>query len=124
MAISVAPQPDPAAVVTKAALNAAERLGLPARDLAQVTGVSEAGISRMRNGALSFSPGTKPYELAVLFIRLFRSLDALTGGDEAVARAWLRNDNTVLGRRPLDAIREIAGLTGVIAYLDSRRAIV
>ena len=124
MTLNAVPQPDPAATVTKAALNAAERLDLTARDLAQVTGVSEAGLSRMRKGALTYAPGTKPFELAVLFIRLFRSLDALTGGDEAVARAWLRNDNTALGRRPLDAIREIAGLTGVIAYLDARRAIV
>ena len=39
----------------------------------------------------------KSFELALLFIRLFRSLDAIVGGDEAVARAWLRNEN--LGAR-------------------------
>ena len=117
-------QADPAQVVTKAALNAAARLGLSARDLAHVTGVSETGVSRMRHGRLTYVPGTKPYELAVLFIRLFRSLDALTGGDEATARAWLRNPNKALGRTPLEAIQQITGLTGVIAYLDARRAIV
>ena len=114
----------PATVVTKAALNAASRLGLSARDLAQVTGVSEASMSRMRNKKLTYMPGSKSYELAVLFIRLFRSLDAVTGGDEATARAWLRNPNTVLGRTPLEAMQQISGLTGVIAYLDARRAVV
>ena len=50
MTISVAPQPDPAAVVTKAALNAAERLGLPARDLAagDVVALREACRARRR----------------------------------------------------------------------------
>ena len=124
MPAQAAIQGDPATVVTKAALNAALRLGLSARDLAQVTGVSEASMSRMRNDKLTYVPGSKSYELAVLFIRLFRSLDAVTGGDEATARAWLRNPNTVLGRPPLEAMQEISGLTGVIAYLDARRAIV
>ncbi len=124
MNTALASRADAAQVVTKAALNAAERLGLSARDLAQVTGVSEASMSRMRHGRLDYTPGSKSYELAVLFIRLFRSLDALTGGDEATARAWLRNPNTALDRTPLEAIRQITGLTGVIAYLDARRAIV
>ena len=124
MPAQAAIQGDPATVVTKAALNAALRLGLSARDLAQVTGVSEASMSRMRNKKLTYMPGSKSYELAVLFIRLFRSLDAVTGGDEATARAWLRNPNTILGRTPLEAMQEISGLTGVIAYLDARRAVV
>jgi hypothetical protein len=59
-----------------------------------------------------------------LFIRLYRSLDAIVGGDGAVARSWLRNDNTVLGGKPVDLMRTIAGLMDVIAYLDARRAIV
>ena len=67
---------------------------------------------------------TKPFELAVLFIRLYRSLDALVGGDDAVARAWLKNDNTVLKRAPIELIQSVAGLANVIAYLDARRALV
>ena len=116
--------PDAGAVVTKAALRAAERLGVSARELAAIIGVSEAGISRMRKGALVLEPGTKAYELAVLFVRLFRSLDAVTGGDEKVARAWLRNENTVLRDTPAKAIATVAGLVGVIGYLDARRAVV
>jgi len=116
--------PEAGAIVTKAMLAAAERLGLNARELAAIIGVSEAGVSRLRKGALTLEPGSKAYELAVLFIRLFRSLDAITGGDETVARAWLRHDNTVLGRKPAEAIATVAGLVGVIDYLDARRALV
>lgn len=110
------------AVVTKAVLSAAERLGLAGAALAAVIGVSAPTVSRMRRGAWQLEEGSKPFELAVLFLRAFRSLDAITGGDEAVARAWLAGPNTVLGETPAEAIRSITGLTRVVAYLDARRA--
>lgn len=112
------------AVLTKATLRAAEMLDITARVLASVIGVSEATVSRMRRQEFLLERGTKPFELAVLFVRLFRSLDAITGGDETVARAWLKNPNTALGDVPLEKIPTIAGLLDVIAYLDSRRALV
>ena len=111
-----------AAVVTKAVLRAAERLGLSGRELAAVLGVSGATVSRMKRGRHLLRPDEKAFELAVLFIRMFRSLDAITGGDEAVARAWLRNVNTVLGAPPAEKISSIGGLVDVIAYLDGRHA--
>ncbi|NNC00932.1 DUF2384 domain-containing protein, partial [Corallococcus exiguus] len=64
----------------------------------------------------------KAYELAIMFIRLFRSLDAIVGGDASVASAWFRHHNTALDARPVDAVQSIAGLTHVIDYLDARRA--
>ena len=112
------------AVVTKAALRAAERLALSNRLLAEVLGVSEATVSRMGAGTYQLAPASKPFELAVLFVRLFRSLDAIVGGDAAVARAWLRNENTVLGATPLSLIASVSGLVNVVAYLDTRRAVV
>ena len=111
-------------VLTKATVNAAERLGLSARVLAAVIGVSEATVSRMKRQDFALERGTKPFELAVLFIRLFRALDSIVGADERVARAWLTNVNTVLGARPVDKIISISGLTDVLAYLDARRALV
>ncbi len=87
-------------------------------------GVSETTVSRMKSGDYRLKEGRKEFELAVLFVRLFRSLDAIVGGDEAVARAWLANPNLALGDRPAEKIRSIAGLADVIAYLDARRAVV
>lgn len=114
--------PDQGTVVTKALLRAAAELGLTAKALARVIGVSEATLSRMKKDGFALAPGTKPFELAVLFVRLFRSLDAIAGGDPQVARAWLSNANDALDGRPVDRIRTIAGLLDVIAYLDARRA--
>lgn len=113
-----------AQVVGKAVLRAAEHLKVPARILAQVLGVSEPTLSRVRAGTVTLERGSKPFELAVLFIRLFRSLDAIAGGDERVARAWLSGPNTALGAAPIARIITITGLVDVIAYLDARRALV
>lgn len=111
-----------AAVVTKSVMRAAERLGLPNRILAAVLGLSEATVSRMGTGAYQLDAGSKPFELAVLFLRLFRSLDAIVGGDTTVAAAWLRNENTALKAAPITLIESVAGLVHVVAYLDDRRA--
>lgn len=112
------------AAVMKAVLRAAVRLDVTAKCLSKIIGVSEPTVSRMKKGEFTLEPGTKPFELAVLFIRLFRSLDAIVGGDETVARAWLKNENIALDGRPLDKIQTVAGLSDVIAYLDARRALV
>ncbi len=119
-----APQPaGKAAVVTKAVKRAAGRLDLSNRVLAGVLGLSEATVSRMGAGAYQLDPDAKPFELAVLFLRMFRSLDGITGGDIAVAQAWLRNDNTALGATPIALVESVAGLVNVVAYLDARRAL-
>ena len=112
------------AVLTKAVLRAADRLGVNSKSLAAIIGVSEATISRMRREDFLLDRGSKPFELGVLFVRLFRSLDAITGGDETVSTAWIKNPNQALEAKPLDKILTIAGLLDVIAYLDSRRALV
>ena len=69
--------PVPEAVVTRATLRAASRLGLANKVVARVIGVSEATVSRMGTGAYVLKPADKSYDLALLFVRLFRSLDAL-----------------------------------------------
>ena len=112
-----------AAVVAKAVKRAADRLALSNRILAGVLGLSEASVSRLGAGAYQLDPAGKPFELAVLFLRLFRSLDGITGGDTGVAREWLRNDNTALGAAPVALIGSVAGLVNVVAYLDARRAL-
>ncbi|MCY3727200.1 MAG: DUF2384 domain-containing protein [Rhodobacteraceae bacterium] len=111
-----------ARVLTMAVVRAAEKLELSGKDLARILGVSEPTVSRMRKSKFLLEEGSKSFELGALFVRLFRSLDAITGGDRKVANAWLRNKNMALGGRPLDQIMTISGLTLGLAYLDSRRA--
>lgn len=122
--IRTAVRPEEGPVLTKAALRAAERLAVSNKALARVVGLSEASVSRMGSGAYTLAPGDKSFELAVLFVRLFRSLDALVHGDDAVARAWMMSPNAGLGGVPLDLIQTLPGLVHALAYLDARRALV
>ncbi|HET9440807.1 MAG TPA: MbcA/ParS/Xre antitoxin family protein [Longimicrobiales bacterium] len=115
-----APSAEPAAVLTKALLAGARLLGLRNRELAAVIGASEASVSRLSGNRL-IDPASKEGELALLFLRLFRSLDALVGGDESKAREWLYADNVHLGGVPAERIRQVEGLVEVVQYLDSMR---
>lgn len=118
----IARNPEAGAVLTKAVLRAADRLGLSGRLVAEIVGVSEATVSRWKRGESLLEPGSKPFELAALLVRTFRSLDAITGGDEAVARRWLAAPNTALAARPVERMTQVQGLVDVTAYLDARRA--
>ena len=94
------------------------------KSLAAVIGVSEATVSRMRSGAYKLQRGQKSFELATLLVRFYRSLDAIVGGDQEAARAWLKNPNPALASAPLTLIQTVPGLMNAIHYLDARRAIV
>jgi len=114
--------PGPGITLSRAAVRAARLLDVPQADLAEVIGVSEATLSRIANGRRGLEPGSKPWQLAALFVRLFRSLDAIVGSDDAAARAWLRSANLALGGVPLELIRDPAGLVRTVDYLDAARA--
>lgn len=116
--------PDESSVITKAVLRTAGRLGIRNTVLAKILGVSEPTVSRMRQGKYRLERGQKAFELAILLARLYRSLDGIVAGDDAVAADWLKNDNTALDGVPLELIQSVSGLTNVIAYLDARRAVV
>ena len=111
---------DPALVTARATLSAATRLGLTNRHLATVIGTSEASVSRMHHSR-GVDPASKEGELALMFVRLFRSLDALVGGDDAQARAWMHAMNDHVGGVPAERIRTVEGLVDVVQYLDAMR---
>ena len=114
------PAHDPDAILAKAALSAARYLGLSNRELARILGTSEASVSRLhRQRALR--RGSRESELAALFVRLFRSLDTLTGGDGAKARAWYEAPNRHLGGVPAERVTSVEGLVSVVQYLDAMR---
>ena len=108
------------AVLAKATLSAARRLGLTNRDLAAVLGTSEASISRLARDR-PLRSGSAEASLALLFLRLFRSLDAIVGGSEAQARAWFTAPNRHLGGVPAACVRSPEGLVNVVHYLDAIR---
>src|ERR1700724_4486443 len=120
--VKTRPAPDRRLILSRATVRAARFLDVAQADLAQVIGVSGATLSRLANGRKTLEAGSKPWQLAAVFVRLFRSLDAIVGSDDAAARAWLRSDNSALGGVPLTLIRDPAGLVRTVDYLDAARA--
>jgi hypothetical protein len=107
-------------VLARAVVSAARRLDLTSRELAKILGTSEATVSRLGRGR-EIAIGSREAELGALFVRLFRSLDALTGGDEAKARAWFAAPNAHLAGVPAERARSVEGLVDVVRYLDAMR---
>jgi hypothetical protein len=110
-----------AAVLSKAVARAAEQLGLSRAQLARLLGVSAATVTRLYAGDYLLDIGRKEWDFGLLFVRLFRSLDAIVA-DQASARAWLESENRSLSARPLDLIMQTEGLVRVVHYLDASRA--
>jgi hypothetical protein len=110
----------PAAVLTRATLRAARLLGLSDAALGEILGVSGASISRLGSGQRAIAPAGKEGQLAILFLRLYRSLDALLG-DPAHGQAWMHARNAHLGGVPADLVRSVEGLVHVAQYLDAMR---
>lgn len=110
-----------AVVLTKAVIRAGQILGLSQRELGELLGLSPASVSRMHGGKLLLDPTSKEGELALLFLRIFRSLDALLGGARESLRAWLRTENLHLAGIPLERMKTIQGLVDVAVYLDAMR---
>jgi hypothetical protein len=112
---------DPRKVLTGAVLRASALLEITQNTLAQILGVSPSTVSRMAGGAYSLDEDKKEWELGALFVRLFRSLDALIGSNDAAAKLWLGGENTGLSARPIELIRTTEGLVRVVQYLDAAR---
>lgn len=108
-------------VLTKAVLRAADILGISQKELAAIIGVSAATLSRVASGQKLLSPQTKEGELALLFVRVFRSLDALLGGDDTNSRIWLRTENLYLAGVPAELMQSVRGLVDVADFLDAMR---
>ncbi|CAB5054624.1 unannotated protein [freshwater metagenome] len=110
-----------AAAVSKAALRASEYLGLKQKEFAQIVGVSPTKVSHLWAADYQLNSSIKSErENSILFIRLFKSLDAVLSDKEA-ARVWLRGENTALGDSPFNLIQSIEGLVHVVNYLESQQ---
>lgn len=116
-------RPDPGPVVLDAAIRASDLLGVSQTQLARIIGIDPSTLSRRARSGKGLDPQTKEYEAALLWIRLFRSLDAIVGGHDATARAWLASPNLAFaGQRPRELIDGTEGLVRVLQYLDAHRA--
>lgn len=106
-------------MLSKAVACAAERLDISRALLAKVLGVSPATVTRLYSGEYQLTQGRKEWDFALLFVRAFRSLDSIVGGDETTARKWLNSENNGLNGRPIELICNTEGLVRVVHYLDA-----
>jgi hypothetical protein len=112
----------PAVVLAKAVTRAADLMGISQQLLGKILGLSPASVSRLYGGNYQLDPRRKEWDLALLFVRAFRSLDSIVG-DTHSARAWLQGDNLALNARPIDLLSDTEGLVSVVHYLDASRAV-
>jgi len=109
-------------VLTKALVRMVERLALSRRELSAIIGQSESSLSRLfTKEDYSLDPLSKEGQLAILLLRLFRSLDTLFGGNAEQCQLWLKSENEHLNAKPIELIQSIEGLVGTVQYLDAMR---
>lgn len=112
---------DRATVLTKAVIRTAEILQIQHKELAEILGVSPPTITRLIGGDKQLLQGRSEYQLGALFVRVFRSLDTLVGGNAEQARQWLRAQNDHLNGVPIELAKTVRGLVNVADYLDAMR---
>jgi len=109
-------KPRESATLTKALLSAGRALGLSQEALGQVIGRDRTAFHRA-----GIDPRSKAGELALLVIRLYRSLFVLVGGRPSDLQHWMRTPNRHTGGVPLEQMRTIPGLIRLVEYLDALR---
>lgn len=107
---------DPADVLAEAFGNAGKLLGMTQAELGKIIGKDRSAISRGR-----IDPNSKDGELALLFIRCFRALHVLVGGDAEQMRHWMRTANLHTAGVPAEQVKSVQGLVAVVEYLDAMR---
>jgi len=116
MQTSALAQPDPRRVLATALARAGKELGLTQQELGLVIGRDRTALTR---GGLD--PQSKSGELALLLIRAYRALFALTGGDRDAMRHWFQTENLHTGGVPAQQVQGVQGLVQVVEYLDAIR---
>lgn len=112
-------KPNQSQVLMKAFNNACHDLDLNMQDRAKLLGVNRGTLTR--NNTKGFSSESKTGELQLHFIRLYRSLYAIAGGDLEFMKHWFQTDNIALNGVPASICLKIDGLFRANQYLDAMR---
>lgn len=109
------PSADRTHVLSKALLNAGKELGVSQSILGKIIGKDRTSLSR------GLEPASKAGELALLFIRCYRSLYVLVGGQSVDMKHWMHTANHHTGGIPAKQVQNVQGLNRVLEYLDAMR---
>ena len=105
-------------LLLQAVLRAAEELELSRAALARLLGKDRSTLNR----AKGIDPSSKTGELALLLIRLYRSLSVLVGNDRLQLRHWFHTANRHSGGVPAEQVQRTEGLVEIVQFLDAMRA--
>lgn len=108
---------DSQTIVMKAYINAYKTMGMSDDNAAKLIGVGRSTLLRK----LSFETESKQSELQILFIRFYRSLFALFGGDLTSMKHWFEHKNKHIRGVPRELCFTVTGLVNINAYLDALR---
>lgn len=115
------PQQSDAELVTEAYIQAGRELGLNLKQMASVIGVSEPAMKNYSRGAATIS-SPKSQELSLGFIRAYRALFAILGGDQEQMQHWMKTPNRHFsGQVPTALAGSYQGLAALNVYLDAMR---
>ena len=103
-------------ILAEATYEAARQLGLSKAEVARVIGRDRTTIDRS-----GIDPKTKSGELALFFVRIYRSLFALMGGDLGNMKHFMVTRNLGTGGTPRAQLEQVDGLVRVCEYLDAIR---
>lgn len=106
---------DQRTVLAKAVARAGLALGFTQDQTARILGRNRAVFTR------GIDPNDKTGELALLLIRVYRSLFVLVGQEGAPMRHWMHTENRHTGGVPAEQVQSVAGLVEVVQYLDAIR---
>lgn len=109
-------------VLCKAALNAADRLGLPDTMLAALLVIDVSRVRVLRAGLDVLKPQTEEWRHAVMLVQVYQGLLCVVGSD-CGAKRWLSSKNLALGARPFELLTQQGGLERLLEYIDAARAI-
>ena len=108
-------------ILSKALLRAADLWQISDNDISRIVGTSPSTLSRIRNHKSFIKPESKEGEMALLFIRAFRSLGAFLGDRMDIQVKWLNAYNKALNAIPAQRMQSSEGLVHVVQYLDAMR---
>ncbi|MDA8646084.1 MbcA/ParS/Xre antitoxin family protein [Porticoccaceae bacterium] len=104
-------------VLGTAVLQSGKFLGLSQSLVGKIIGRSHITIAQA-----GIDPSSKSGEMALLLVRVYRSLYAILGGHKDEMKVWMSSPNAHLNHQiPRDLVLTVSGLVSVVAYLDAMR---
>ena len=113
-------QLDSSQVLAKAVGNLLNDIKISKSDFSEIIHQSPNTVTRIFKNQ-SLDPKSAPGELALLLIRVYRSLFALNGGNKNAMIHWLNTHNYHIQGVPITEMKSITGLVKVVNYLDAMR---